>query len=259
MRCCFLNRVNFYHIQQRKTHRWIRPEGYDTGIKIYNCITKSKEPLIIKSKHLLKWYTCGPTVYDSAHIGHASCYMKLDIIQRVLQKYFGLNVINVMNITDIDDKIIKRAKEVKLEYKTVSSNYETEFWEDLTSLEIPKPDVIIRVTENIDLIINFIKVLEDKGHCYVAEDNSVYFDVGSYNNYEKLQKFGKEELEKKESKLKKSVMDFALWKASQEGEPFWVSPWGNGRPGWHIECSTLASHLLGISKLFTVEVSICRL
>lgn len=230
---------------QRFSHNWTKPEGYDTGIKIYNCITKSKEPFIVKNKHHLTWYTCGPTVYDSAHVGHASCYMKLDIIQKILKNYFKFNLVTVMNITDIDDKIIKRANEIKSDHKTLADKFEQEFWDDLIKLGIPQADIVIRVTENIKLIIDFIRKLEKDGFAYKAIDNSVYFDVDSYKYYGKLQNLGREELESKKKSIKKSVMDFALWKNSQPGEPFWNSPWGDGRPGWHIECSTLASHVLG--------------
>lgn len=234
-------------IQLRFTSNWRKPEGLDTGIKVYNCITKTKEPLIL-TNHYLKWYTCGPTVYDSAHIGHASCYMKLDIIQQILKKYFKINLVTVMNITDIDDKIIRKAVELKSNFKVVAVKYEKEFWKDLASLGIPRPDIVIRVTENIDLIINFIRELENKGFAYKAKDNSVYFNVNSFKSYGKLQNFGREELNTKQSSIKKSVMDFAVWKSTEEGEPCWSSPWGSGRPGWHIECSTLASYLLGKSN-----------
>lgn len=243
--CHFKDVRRIKTIQFRFTHSWKKPEGLHTGIKIYNCITKTKEPLILTNKHYLKWYTCGPTVYDSAHIGHASCYMKLDIIQQILKKYFKINLVTVMNITDIDDKIIKKATEIKSNFKIVANKYEKEFFEDLINLGISQPDIVLRVTDNINLIISFIRELEDKGFAYKAKDNSIYFDVTSFKSYGKLQNIGKEELEKKQSSVKKSAMDFVLWKIGQEGEPSWTSPWGNGRPGWHIECSTLASHLLG--------------
>lgn len=239
----YLQRYKIF--QLRLTHDWIKPEGYDTGIRIYNCITKSKQPFIVKNKNCLKWYTCGPTVYDSAHIGHASCYMKLDIIQRILKNYFKLKIVTIMNITDIDDKIIKRAQETKTDYKVLTAKLEKEFWNDLSSLGIPQPDIVIKVSDHVNLIIEFIRVLQQKGFAYQAKDNSVYFDVTKCIKYGKLQDFGRDELEKQKSSLKKSVMDFALWKSHQEDEPFWSSPWVDGRPGWHIECSTLASHVLG--------------
>lgn len=233
------------YTQVRYVHEWVKPQGVDTGIKVYNCISKSKEPLIVNKSNYLKWYTCGPTVYDSAHIGHASCYMKLDIIQKILKNYFKLNLVTVMNVTDIDDKIIKKATEMKTDFKVIANKYEKEFWQDLKDLGIARPEIVIRVTENMQHIINFITKLLESGFAYKAVDNSVYFDVESYNNYGKLQAFGREEIAKKKSLIKKSILDFALWKNSNEGEPSWSSPWGNGRPGWHIECSTLASHLLG--------------
>lgn len=252
MVCGYIKNVyGIKSMQFRLTHNWIKPEGFDTGIKIYNCITRSKEPLMLANKHFIKWYTCGPTVYDSAHIGHASCYMKLDIIQKILRNYFKLNLVTVMNITDIDDKIIKRANERKINYANLVNEYEKEFWEDFKNLGIPQPDIVIRVTENIDLIIDFIKKLVQAGFAYKANNDSVYFNVKSFDKYGKLQKIGIEELDKSKTSIKKSVMDFVLWKNSKEGEPSWSSPWGNGRPGWHIECSTLASHLLGKLRIIS--------
>lgn len=241
----FKNPVKSKIVNVGYLHKWVKPEGSDTGIKIYNCISKSKEPLIVNKYNCLKWYTCGPTVYDSSHVGHASCYVKLDIIQKILTNYFKLNLVTVMNITDIDDKIIKRASEMKTDFKTIAEKYEKDFFQDLDNLGVAKPDVVIRVTENVNLIIDFIKRLMENDFAYKAKDNSVYFNVEYCQSYGKLQAFGREELEKNKSSIKKSVMDFAVWKSSQEGEPFWSSPWGNGRPGWHIECSALASHVLG--------------
>ncbi|XP_018579210.1 probable cysteine--tRNA ligase, mitochondrial [Anoplophora glabripennis] len=225
-------------------HTWTKPEGFDTKIKVYNCITRNKEPLVIRDKHLITWYTCGPTVYDSSHIGHASCYVKLDIIQKILQNYFKYNLITVMNITDIDDKIIRRAIQMKKTYKDVAKMYEKEFFEDLKSLGIAKPNIILRVTDNMDIIIDFIKQLESNGQTYMAKDNSVYFSVEN-DNYGKLVNINEGTKQQTKKGVKKNDMDFVLWKESKEGEPYWNSPWGSGRPGWHIECSALASHVLG--------------
>ncbi|EEZ98366.2 probable cysteine--tRNA ligase, mitochondrial [Tribolium castaneum] len=227
----------------RNSHRWVKPNGHDTGIKVFNCTARTKVPLIVKNKNLVTWYTCGPTVYDSSHIGHASCFVKLDIIQRLLRHYFNLNVVTVMNITDIDDKIIARANTAKVPPKELAKKFEAEFWKDLDALDVRRPDCVLRVTENMDVIKNFIRELIDKGKAYKAGDNSVYFDVGAYDNYAKLQNIGEDAPEP--SKFKKSKMDFALWKAAKPGEISWVSEWGKGRPGWHIECSALAGHVLG--------------
>ncbi|XP_044259627.1 probable cysteine--tRNA ligase, mitochondrial [Tribolium madens] len=227
----------------RKTHRWVKPAGHDTGIKVFNCITRTKVPFIVKNKNLVTWYTCGPTVYDSSHIGHASCFVKLDIIQRILRHYFNLNVVTVMNITDIDDKIIARANTSKVSTSELAKKFETEFWKDLDALEVNRPDCVLRVTENMEIIKDFIRKLVDNGKAYKSEDSSVYFDVGAYDNYAKLQNIGEDAPEP--SKFKKSKMDFALWKGAKPNEVSWDSPWGKGRPGWHIECSALASHILG--------------
>jgi cysteinyl-tRNA synthetase len=234
---------------KRLNHEWVKPEGYDTGIKVFNCVTKNKQPLIVKNKNCVTWYTCGPTVYDSSHIGHASCFLKLDIIQRVLRQHFKLNLVTVMNITDIDDKIIARSNALKISTKELAKQFEREFWRDLDALEISRPNCVMRVTENLDIIKEFIIKLVDNKKAYQAENGSVYFDVGAYGRYGKLQNLGEEDTVG--STYKKSNMDFALWKAAKQNEVYWESPWGPGRPGWHIECSALASHVFG--KLFNYE------
>ncbi|KAL5281158.1 CARS2 family protein [Megaselia abdita] len=169
--------------------------------------------------------------------------MKLDIIQRILKDYFQIDLITAMNITDIDDKIIKRSEEKGISWSEISRKYENEFWDDLDKLNIRKPDIRIRVTEHILKIVSFIEKLVNDGHAYVGTDQSVYFKVSSYPNYGKLQNIV---LDNKIVPHKSSSADFALWKAKkQPNEPCWSSPWGEGRPGWHIECSSLASHLFG--------------
>ncbi|XP_055386851.1 probable cysteine--tRNA ligase, mitochondrial [Condylostylus longicornis] len=246
-------RIAFSNKNKRtfKNGSWIMPKcGYDTGIKIYNCITKTKVPLILQSNKVTSWYTCGPTVYDSTHIGHASCYMKLDIIQRILKNYFNIEIVTAMNITDIDDKIIRKAKECNTNSQTISQMYEREFWNDMKSLKIQRPDIKIRVTENIPYIIDFISKLLKYNQAYIGQDNSVYFHVNKYKNYGKLQFLNKDELyEYKGCSIKKENIDFALWKAQKEiNEPAWTTPWTtatNGRPGWHIECSALATKIFG--------------
>lgn len=226
----------------RRKHTWRQPEGYDTGIKIYNCTTKTKVPLITQHKNLIKWYTCGPTVYDSSHVGHACCYMKLDIIQKILKNHFAQNVVSVLNITDIDDKIIKRGAALKLRAEEVAEKYEAEFWDDLNALGIEKPLLILRVVENMELIKNFIATLLKNNQAYKAADDSIYFDVSKDCDYGRLLNVGVPE---EKSSIKKSAMDFALWKSPKPGEPYWESEWGPGRPGWHIECSALASSIFG--------------
>lgn len=227
----------------RYKHTWIKPDGYDTKINIYNCVTKTKVPLITEHKGLIKWYTCGPTVYDSSHVGHACCYVKLDIVQKILKRHFQHNILSVMNVTDIDDKIIKRSSVVKLPPEEISKKYETEFWNDLQKLGIEKPLVVMRVTENMHLIQDFIRHLLDTSYAYKATDDSVYFDVGKDSSYGRLQNVGT--IDEVKSGIKRNQMDFALWKAPKEGEPYWESKWGPGRPGWHIECSALAGAIFG--------------
>lgn len=226
---------------------WIQPEGYDTGIKVYNCITKTKVPLVVANKSCVTMYTCGPTVYDSAHIGHASCYIKLDIIQRILKRYFKLNLVTVMNITDIDDKIINESKSLNKSPIEVARCHEKEYIQDLDQLLVTKPDVLVRVTDNMTLIVKFIKKLYDDKFAYKSDDGSVYFDVSQYENYGKLQKIGDNALEANTGGIKKSLADFALWKAAKSNEPYWDSLFGPGRPGWHIECSALAGNIIGSS------------
>lgn len=231
------------HVFKRTKHIWAKPQGFDTGIQLYNCVTKNKEPLILRYKNIVTWYTCGPTVYDSSHIGHASCYVKLDIIKRILKHHFKFNVINAMNITDIDDKIIRRSIELNCDYQEIASKYEKEFWRDLKNLGVQTPDIVLKVTENINVITDFIIKLMDTGKAYQGNDKSIYFHVPLCRSYGKLQNIGTQD--ERESSVKKSHLDFALWKQAKEGEPSWQSPWGKGRPGWHIECSALASDVLG--------------
>ncbi|CAK9813984.1 Cysteine--tRNA ligase, mitochondrial [Anthophora quadrimaculata] len=223
--------------------QWLKPEGYETNITIYNSITKCKVPLILKNKNFLTWYICGPTVYDSAHIGHAVNYVNSDIIRRILSNHFNINVVMAMSITDIDDKIIAVSKEVKQDYKNITKHYEIEFFEDMKMLNVLKPHSYCRVTEYIPHIINFIKGITEKGNAYVAKDGSIYFDTNKYGMYGKLANPVLDNIHPD----KKSATDFCLWKAAKENEPFWESPWGNGRPGWHIECSTIASTVFGNS------------
>lgn len=229
---------------------WQQPtSGKDTGIKIYNCITREKVPLILPNDTYATWYTCGPTVYDSTHVGHISCYVKLDIIQRILRQHFNVNLVTAMNITDIDDKIILKSKESGRDWRELSRSYESEFWSDLEQLNIQEPNIKLRVTEHIPRIVDFIKIIIEKGNAYKGSDGSIYFSVNKCENYGKLQKVNiEEESEKSSNEIygKNAAADFALWKSQKsEAEPAWPSPWGAGRPGWHIECSTLASMIFG--------------
>ncbi|KAM9836171.1 putative cysteine--tRNA ligase, mitochondrial isoform 2-T2 [Aulostomus maculatus] len=201
--------------------KWITPSGFDTGLKAFNSLTKKKEPLVLAREGVATWYSCGPTVYDHAHLGHACSYVRFDILQRILSRMFGITVIHAMVITDIDDKIINRG------------------------LEVIPPAVYLRVTENVPQIIAFIQKIIDNGCAYVTNDGDVYFDIQSIGD-----RYGKflgavEPQEGAGNTNKKDLRDFALWKPSKPQEPYWESPWGRGRPGWHIECSTVASSVFG--------------
>lgn len=229
----------------RFTHTWIKPEGYDTGIKVYNCVAKETVPLILRNKDFTTWYTCGPTVYDSAHIGHASCYVKLDIIQRILKNYFKINLITAMNITDVDDKIINRSNQEKTSVLQITQHYEKEFWEDMIKLKITKPNIVVRVTEYMPAIQNFIKELLVQNIAYKTKDGSISFKIQSYEHYGKLHNINQiSNLENNHSENQKT--DFTMWKAAKENEPYWDADFGKGRPGWHTECSALASSIFGL-------------
>ncbi len=201
-------------------------------------------------------YVCGPTVYDMSHIGHARSAVAFDVIYRYL-KYKGFNVKYVRNYTDVDDKIINRAREEGLSSKAVAERYIKHFDDDMSALGITLPDYRPKATETIKEIVELIKILIDKGHAYVIEyedhkgacNSDVYFRVRSFNDYGKLSGKNIEELEagaRVDVDIRKEdPLDFALWKASRSGEPSWKSPWGNGRPGWHIECSAMSKKFLG--------------
>lgn len=216
--------------------------GHDTNITVYNSAAKRKVPFKTIRNKTVSWYCCGPTVYDSAHIGNFCSYMRFDVIRRIMMNYFGLNVIMAMNITDIDDKIINKANELNVDYKCVSEVYEREFLENLKRFNIMSPTIIAKVTDHMPDIIEFISDLVKNSYGYVTPDGSVYFSVNKYGGYGIFQPPQEEQVIQE---LKECSQDFALWKSAKPGEPFWRSPWGNGRPGWHIECSTLACKFLG--------------
>ncbi|XP_012216089.1 cysteine--tRNA ligase, cytoplasmic [Linepithema humile] len=341
---------------------WHLPEGkHRTSLRLYNSLTREKEIFIPQFGNRVLWYSCGPTVYDASHMGHARSYISFDILRRVLSDYFGYDVLYVMNITDVDDKIIKRArqnylcekyvgenhsldnivddvKEVMLTFENtvktttdpdikcmlekilykmteaienlakaiidkdknkiaefqeallkeakdplsdwldkregstvtehsifnkLSQHWESEFHKDMDALNVLKPNVLTRVSEYVPEIIAYIQRIIDNGLAYES-NGSVYFDVSKFDKQEKhyyaklvpeaygdtssLQE-GEGDLSTTEDKLseKRSVTDFALWKHSKAGEPWWDSPWGKGRPGWHIECSVMASVICGES------------
>ena len=216
-------------------------------MKIFNTLTRSKEELKTIEPGVLKVYACGPTVYNFIHIGNARPLCVFDVLRRYME-YRGYDVKFVQNFTDIDDKIIRRANEEGLTYKEVSEKYIEEFWKDAKGMNVREASVHPKATENIDEIINIISTLIEKGYAY-AVDGDVYFSPKKFDEYGKLSHQPLEELEAgariNVEEIKHEPMDFALWKGAKPGEPYWESPWGHGRPGWHIECSAMVRRYLG--------------
>lgn len=217
-------------------------------MRIYNTLTRRKEELKTVKEGEVKIYACGPTVYNYIHIGNARPLCVFDTLRRYLE-YRGYKVNFVQNFTDIDDKIIKKALEENSDYKTVSEKYIEEFWKDVKGMNFKEATVHPKATENIDEIISIISTLVEKGYAYAVENGDVYFSPKKFKEYGKLSHQPLEDLEAGAriniGELKKEPMDFALWKCAKPGEPYWESPWGKGRPGWHIECSAMVRRYLG--------------
>lgn len=217
-------------------------------MRIYNTLTRRKEELKTVKEGEVKIYACGPTVYNYIHIGNARPLCVFDTLRRYLE-YRGYKVNFVQNFTDIDDKIIKKALEENSDYKTVSEKYIEEFWKDVKGMNFKEATVHPKATENIDEIISIISTLVEKGYAYAVENGDVYFSPKKFKEYGKLSHQPLEDLEAGAriniGELKKEPMDFALWKGAKPGEPYWESPWGKGRPGWHIECSAMVRRYLG--------------
>ncbi|PIP19281.1 MAG: cysteine--tRNA ligase [Candidatus Omnitrophica bacterium CG08_land_8_20_14_0_20_41_16] len=220
-------------------------------IHIYNSLTRKKEEFIPINPPQVNIYTCGVTVYDESHIGHARSLYIFDVIRRYLA-YRGFQVKFVRNITDIDDKIINRANELKVDWQELVKKYIDRYYEDLKSLGIKKGDFEPRATENIPQMIKYIQGLIEKGFAYTA-GGDVYFNVRKFPAYGKLSGQSIDEMETgvriEPSEHKKDPLDFALWKKSKENEPSWDSPFGKGRPGWHIECSVMSQKFLKAATL----------
>ena len=216
-------------------------------MKVFNTLTRKKEELVPLNEGEFKIYACGPTVYNYIHIGNARPLCVFDVLRRYLE-YMGNKVTFVQNFTDIDDKIIRRANEEGVTYKDISEKYIKEFWVDAKGMNIREATVHPKATENIDEIIEIVSALIEKGYAYAVNDD-VYFSTKKFKEYGKLSHQPLEELEAGAriniGEVKKDPMDFALWKAAKPGEPYWESPWGHGRPGWHIECSAMVRRYLG--------------
>lgn len=218
-------------------------------LKIYSTLSRKKEEFKPLNKNEVTFYLCGPTVYDSAHLGHGRSATAFDIIRRYLL-FKGYNLKYVSNYTDIDDKMINRANEEGISVKELSDKVIPKYIEDYNELKIMEPDVKPKATEYIDHIIEIIKKLEEKGATYGLEDG-IYFDITKFPEYGKLSGQNLEELQMGArvavNESKRNPQDFALWKLEKPGEPSWDSPWGKGRPGWHIECSAMSKAILGES------------
>ncbi len=217
-------------------------------MKIFNTLTRRKEELKTLVPNELKVYACGPTVYNFIHIGNARPLCVFDTFRRYME-YRGYKVNFVQNFTDIDDKIIRRANEEGTDYKTVSEKYIEEFWVDAKGMNVREATVHPKATENIDEIINIVSTLIEKGYAYAVDNGDVYFSPKQFKEYGKLSHQPLEDLEAgariNVEEVKHEPMDFALWKSAKPGEPYWESPWGHGRPGWHIECSAMVRRYLG--------------
>lgn len=216
-------------------------------MRLYNTLTRKKEEFVPLHKGEVRMYSCGPTVYNYFHIGNARPFIVFDTLRRYFE-YKGYRVIFVQNFTDIDDKMINRAKEEGVTVKELGDRFIEEYFKDADNLGIKRATVHPRATEHVQDIIEFIKRLEEKGLAYEVEGD-VYFDTSAFPDYGKLSGQNMEELEAGAridvDEKKRNPMDFALWKAKKPGEPAWDSPWGPGRPGWHIECSVMAIKYLG--------------
>ena len=224
-------------------------EGRGETIKVYNTMSGKKEDFIPLSPGKVGMYVCGITAYDVCHLGHARSAIVFDIIKRYL-RYSGYEVTHVRNITDIDDKIIARATQDGVSTEALARKYTEEYYNDMELLGVSRADIEPNATEHIREMLDAIRTLIEKGYAYPVEGD-VYFEVSKFDRYGKLSKKNIDDLVAGSrvdvDERKKSPLDFALWKASKEGEPCWESPWGKGRPGWHIECTAMASKYLGES------------
>ncbi len=217
-------------------------------MKVFNTLTRNKDELVPITPGEYKIYACGPTVYNFIHIGNARPICIFDVLRRYLE-YRGNKVTFVQNFTDIDDKIIRRANEEGISSHEVAEKYIAEYKKDAAGLGVQEATIHPKATENMDRIIEIVKTLEEKGYAYPTPDGSVYFRTRKFDEYGKLSHQSVDDLESGAridvDDIKEDPLDFCLWKAAKPGEPFWESPWGMGRPGWHIECSAMIRNYLG--------------
>ena len=220
-------------------------------MKIFNTLTRRKEEFVPLTPGQVKMYVCGPTVYNLIHIGNARPMIVFDTVRRYFE-YKGYDVQYVSNFTDVDDKIIKKANEEGVDAEVISKRYIEECKKDMAALNVKPATVNPQATQEIQGMLTMIQTLIDKGHAYVADDGTVYFKVKSFKEYGKLShknldelQSGFRELKVSGEEVKEDPNDFVLWKPKKEGEPYWESPWCQGRPGWHIECSVMSKRYLG--------------
>jgi len=217
-------------------------------IKIFNSLTGDKETFVPLEEGKVRMYVCGMTVYDYCHLGHARVMVVFDVVTRYL-RHLGYEVTYVRNITDIDDKIIRRANENGESIQQLTSRFISIMHEDAAALGVLEPDLEPRATSSMDDIIDMIRSLLEKGYAYAGDNGDVYYDVSRFANYGRLSGKRLEDLRAGErvavDESKQDPLDFVLWKSAKPGEPSWSSPWGEGRPGWHIECSAMSTRCLG--------------
>jgi cysteinyl-tRNA synthetase len=217
-------------------------------IKIFNSLTGEKETFVPLEEGKVRMYVCGMTVYDYCHLGHARVMVVFDVVTRYL-RHLGYEVTYVRNITDIDDKIIRRANENGESIQQLTSRFISIMHEDAAALGVLEPDLEPRATSSMDDIIDMIRSLLEKGYAYAGDNGDVYYDVSRFANYGRLSGKRLEDLRAGErvavDESKQDPLDFVLWKSAKPGEPSWSSPWGEGRPGWHIECSAMSTRCLG--------------
>ena len=219
------------------------------SLRVFNTLNRKKEVFKPLDPGKVRMYVCGPTVYDSCHIGHARSVVVFDVIARYL-KAIGYDVLYVRNFTDVDDKIIDKANQLGIDSKAVAERFIKEFYDDMDALNVERATIEPKATDHIIQIIQFIEKLIKGGFAYRVEGD-VYFSVEKFEEYGKLSGRKLDEMEAGArvdiNERKNNPFDFVLWKSAKPGEPFWESPWGKGRPGWHIECSVMSSEYLGVT------------